>query len=306
MNNLGQVMNLNEISIFVKIVQSGSFISAAKLLDMPKSTVSSRLSSLEKRLGVTLIRRTTRKLHVTDAGQAYYDKCLLAISQIMLAEEQMSESQTKPSGLLRITAPVELGGALLPLVIEEFNKKYPEVILEILLTGKAVDFVTENIDLGIRTGVLKDSSLIAKKLGTIYFAPFASPKYLKKFKEIKHPRDLENHDLITFSSISIDQWELTAAREKQKIKFKNKMAINDLNLIKSLTISGMGISLIPTFHCVNEVKAGKLVRILSNWRTELRPVHFVYPSQKFVTPKIKVFIEIASEIIKKRLDLSEL
>ena len=299
-------MNLNEIAIFVKVVETGSFVGAAKALDMPKSTVSARLSSLEQRLGVTLIRRTTRKLNITDAGKAYYEQCLEAIAQIMAAEDQVSQSQSSPHGLLRITAPIELGGALLPLVIEEFSKKYPDVNLEVILTDRTVDLVSEGIDIGIRTGYLKDSSLIAKKLGMIYFAPFASPKYLKKFKELRAPKDLEGHCIIPFTQLGTEEWNLVGTKDKQSIKISKKLMINDLNLIKSLTISGSGISLIPTFLCYNEVKSGKLIRILPNWRSDLRPVHFVYPSQKFVTPKIKAFIEVASEILKSQLEISEL
>lgn len=299
-------MNLNEIATYVKVVETGSFVGAAKALNMPKSTVSSWVSSLEQRLGVTLIRRTTRKLHITEAGQAYYKQCVEAIAQINAAEELVSQSQAAPHGVLRVTAPVELGGALLPEVIEEFGKKYPSVNLEIILTDRTTDLVTEGIDIGIRTGNLKDSSLIAKRLGAIYFAPFVSPKYLKKNKEPKQPKDLEKHELISFSPLGTEMWNLQGSKEKQSIKVNNKIAINDLNLIKALTISGQGISLLPTFLCYSDVKAGKLVRVLNNWKTDPRPVHFVYPPQKFVAPKIKAFIEVASEIIVSRLKISEL
>lgn len=299
-------MNLNEVAVFVKVVETGSFTEAARALEMPKSTVSARLSSLEKRLGVTLIRRTTRKLHVTDAGQLYYDECMQAIDQIMSAEEEVLQTQSGPHGILRVTAPVELGGTLLPVIVSEFSKKYPQVNLEIILTDRTVDLVGEKIDIGIRTGVLKDSSLIAKKLGTIYFAPFASPKLIKNPASIKNPRELENLNTITFSPLGTKEWHLVNNKEKQTVKLKKQTMVNDLNLVKSLTAAGLGVSLLPTFYCLNEVKSGKLVRILKNWRTEIRPVHFVYPSQKFVSPKIKAFIEVASDLIKENLEIAEL
>lgn len=299
-------MDLNEIAIFIKVVELGSFISAANFLDMPKSTVSAKISSLEKRLGVTLIRRTTRKLHITDIGKRYYEECQRALSQIQVAEEQVSEGQTVPHGPLKVTAPVELGGALLPLVITEFNKKYPQVILELILTDRTVDFIAEGIDIGIRTGTLKDSSLISKRLGNIYFAPFVSPKYLKNNPPIKMIKDLEQRCSIVFSSLGAHEWQLMNGKEKQTIKPQKRMVANDLNLIKTLTISGMGVSLLPTFLCYNEVKTGKLIRILKNWQTDLKPVHFIYPSQKFVTPKIKAFIEVATGILKKNLEVAEL
>lgn len=299
-------MNLNEIAIFVKVVETGSFVGAARALNLPKSTVSARLSSLESRLGVTLIRRTTRKLHITDIGQKYYDECMQALSKIVQAEDEVFHNQSAPQGVLRITAPVELGGTLLPAVLNEFTKKYPLVSLEIILTDRTVDLLSENIDIGIRTGHLKDSSLIAKKLGTIYFAPFASPKFLKANSVPRTPKELEKLCSIVFSSLGTSEWLLLNNKEKQSVKLQKKTVVNDLNLIKSLAVSGLGVALLPTFYCLNEVKSGKLVRIMNNWKTEQRPVHFVYSSQKFVTPKIKSFIEIASEIIKENLNIAEL
>lgn len=294
-------MNLNEIAIFVKIVETGSFIGASLSLEMPKSTVSSKLSSLEKRLGVTLIRRTTRKLHVTEAGKTYYDQCLKAIDQIMAAEEQVTESQASPRGLLRITAPVELGEVILPSIICEFSRKYPKVDLELILTDKTVDLVAEGIDIGIRAGELKDSSLIAKKLGSVYFATFASPKYLKTHGAPKTPKDLENHNCILYNPQGSGEWKLLGAKEERAIGLKKHIVINDFNLIKSLSIMGVGVALLPTFLCADEVKSGKLIRILGNWKSNIRPVHFVYPAQKFVTPKLRAFIEVANDVVKNNL-----
>lgn len=299
-------MNLNEVAIFVKIVETGSFVGAANVLEMPKSTVSARLSSLEKRLGVTLIRRTTRKLHVTEAGEKYFKDCMQALSQITAAEEEVLQTQSEPHGLLKLTAPVDLGGTLLPNIIHAFSKKYPQVNLEILLTDRTVDLIGEKIDIGIRTGALKDSSLISKKLGTIYFAPFAGPKFLKNLGPLRSPKELENICAISFSPLGANEWQLISNKEKFSVKMRNKTLVNDLGLIKSLAMTDIGIALIPTYLCTNEVKSGKLIRIFKNWRTEIRPVHFVYPSQKFVSPKIKAFIELAAPMIKESLESAEL
>jgi DNA-binding transcriptional LysR family regulator len=297
-------MDLNEIFVFVKIVESGSFVGAARLLEMPKSTVSVKLSALERRLGVTLIRRTTRKLHVTDAGRAYYEQCQNALAQLMSAEMQISQAQSHPQGLLKISAPVELGGALLPAVITSFRKKYPAVNLEIILSDQTMDLLAEGIDLAIRAGELKDSTLISKKLGAIYFAPYAAPKYLKDVKSPKRPGELQHLNLLAFSPLGPEEWLLVNAKEKQSMKLHRPMVINDLNLIKALTIAGEGVALLPNFLCYHEVKTGKLVRVLPHWRSQLRPVHFVYPSQKFVSPKIRVFIELATEMLRQHLDVA--
>lgn len=298
-------MDLNEINIFVKVVEIGSFIGAAQALDIPKSTVSAKVSSLEERLGVTLIKRTTRKLHITDVGQEYYEQCRNALVQINEAEKQVTVDQSIPSGLLRLSAPSELGNALLPSLILEFKKKYPQVNLEVILTDRNVDFIAERIDLGIRVGVLKDSSLIAKKLGNIYFAPFVGPKYLKNHPTPKTPQDIEQHHTIIFSPIG-EKWEFNSQKNSQVVKVNCTTEINDLNLIKSLTAAGLGIALLPTFLCLNEAKSGKLVRILKKWRSQERPVHIIYPSQKFVSPKIRAFIDLATDTLKASLETAEL
>jgi DNA-binding transcriptional LysR family regulator len=143
-------MDLNEINVFLKVVQLGSFTKAAKALDMPNSTVSAKVSSLEARLGVALIRRTTRKLFVTDAGQVFFDRCTVGLTEIKAAEEDVTLVQSEPQGVLKITAPVELGAILLPPVIAAYSKKYPKVLLEFQLSDRKVDLVAEGIDLAFR------------------------------------------------------------------------------------------------------------------------------------------------------------
>ena len=295
-------MDLNEIAIFVKVVEAGSFAKASAQLDMPKSTVSTKVSALEKRLGVTLIRRTTRKLFVTDAGLAYHQQCLQALNQLTLADEQVTQTQSTPQGLLRITAPVELGGALLPSVIEQFQKLYPEVQLEIILSDRTVDLVADGIDLAIRAGDLKDSTLIAKKIGSVYFAPFASPKYIKANGEPKSPKELQSHQCIQFTPLGSESWKLNGAKGTQTIQLPKKLMMNDLNLVKSLAVSGMGVALMPTFYCYAETGNKKLVRILEDWKSESRPVHFVYAHQAFVPKKLSAFLQVATGIMRESLE----
>lgn len=294
-------MDLNEISIFIKVVNSGSFAGAAKLLDMPKSTVSAKVSALEKRLGVTLIRRTTRKLHVTEAGQDYYDQCIQGLNQITQAEEQVTQKQSIPQGVLKITAPVELGSILLPDVITQFQKQYPKVKLDLMLTDRTVDLISEGIDLGIRAGQLKDSTLIAKKIGSVFFAPFASPKYLKAHGTPKSPKDLKEHSCIIFSPFGLDGWQLSGSGSSQFVNLDSSLTVNDLSLAKSLAVSDVGIALLPTFFCATEAGDKSLVRVLDDYKSNVRPVSFVYPQQQFVPKNLTAFMAVASEIIRRKL-----
>ncbi|MNK86519.1 HTH-type transcriptional regulator DmlR [compost metagenome] len=295
-------MDLNEIAIFVKVVQSGSFIQAAKQLGMPNSTVSAKVSSLEKRLGVTLLHRTTRKLHITQAGQAFFDKCQLGISELKNAEEEVTLNQGEPQGLLRITAPSALGSSVLPEVFAKFASKYPKVQLELILQDRFVDMIAEGVDLAIRAGELKDSSLIAKKIGVNYFAPFASAGYLKTQGMPAHPKDLRNHRCLQYTPMGKEKWELVS-REKQKVSIPmaEDIVADDLNAVKELALAGMGIALLPTFICGPELKKNKLVRVLPDWRSDVRPLNFVYPAQRFTNPKLQAFMNIAFDILKERL-----
>ncbi len=287
-------MDLNEIKVFVQVVQSGSFKSAALQLGMPNSTVSSKVSSLEKNLGVSLLRRTTRKLNVTPAGLNFYQEALAAIEQLRMAADRATEKQQEASGLLRITAPVELGISVLPGITQSFLKKFPHITLEFVLSDRRIELISEGIDLAIRAGELQDSSLIAKKMGLASFALFASPFYFKNTQKPQHPRELSEHDCLSFKTLGMRQWKLSNGKSTLSVPIKEKMTSNDLSLIKALCIAGNGIALLPTFLCQDDLKRKKLIPLLSDWRANSSPVHFVYPAQKFMQPKLRAFIDHAT------------
>jgi DNA-binding transcriptional LysR family regulator len=155
-------MELDAIKVFVKVVESGSFSAAAKLLSMPKTTVSSKIATLEKRLGITLIQRTTRKIHITDPGMTYFKHCADAIKEIELAEAEILAEQKEPYGLLKMTAPADLGHTLLPIITSAYLRKYPKTQVELIVTNRVVDLVGEGVDIGIRAGSLKDSTLVTR------------------------------------------------------------------------------------------------------------------------------------------------
>jgi DNA-binding transcriptional LysR family regulator len=299
-------MDLNEISVFIKVIQVGSFSRAAQQLGMPNSTVSSKVSSLEKRLGVTLIQRTTRKLSITPAGQAYFRRCIQGLEEIQAAEVEIASIQGEPQGLLRITAPVELGSTILPGLISGFANKYPKVRVEVVLTDRRVDLLSESMDLAIRAGELKDSSLIAKRIGSAYFAPFASPRYLKLHGTPTHPREFRTHLCVQFTPLGVDEWKMAGPKGSLNVPVSGRIIVNDLKMVKLLVLKGEGIALLPTFFCHPEIQAGKLVRILPEWRTNTNPVHFVYPAQRFVTPKLSAFIAFATEAMKKSFESFEI
>jgi len=299
-------MDLNEIAIFIKVVQTGSFSQAARALNLPNSTVSYKVSSLERRLGVTLIQRTTRKLNITPAGEAYYKRCVSGLEEINAAEVELTSIQGEPHGLLRITAPVDIGASILPSITSKYMAKYPKVRIEIILSDRRVDLLSENVDLAIRAGELKDSTLIAKRIGTTYFVPVASPKYLKINGTPDHPRELTKHKCLQFTPIGIDTWKFVGPKGSLNVSVPGKVMINHLEMLKMMALMDDGIAYLPTTFVYPEVKSGKLVRILPEWRSALSPIHFVYPAQRFVTPKLSSFIEHASSALKRSLENFEI
>lgn len=296
-------MDLNEILIFVRVIQAGSFNKAAELLQMPNSTVSSKVSTLEKRLGVTLIHRTTRRLSLTQVGEEFFAHSLGHIEGLLAAEEQARLTQSEPSGTLRITAPPLIATYILPDIIAGYTEAFKQVNFELLASDDQIDLVAKGIDLAIRTGKLSDSSFKFKKLGSSYFAPFASPKYLKTQPKITHPKDLLSHACLQFTNIGKEHWDFVSTRKSRvSVKMNKKYVINELGAIKELALKGKGVALLPTFICAKEADKKQLQRILVDWRSESREVSFVYPAHKFVSPKLKSFIDYATPRIRQKLE----
>jgi DNA-binding transcriptional LysR family regulator len=298
-------MDLNEIMVFIKVVQKGSFTGAAGALKMPKSTVSMKVSSLEKRLGITLIKRSTRKLRLTQAGEGFFRRAIKGVDEILAAEIEVRSENLEPHGRFRITAPVDFGNNILPELTTLFLKKYPKVQLDILLSDRKVDFLEEEVDLAIRAGELKDSALIAKRVGEVAFRIFAAPKYLKIHGTPSTLKELESHDCVLVSALSSGGWKLQSTKRSVTIPLVGKVIVNDFNLALSLAIQGAGITLLPTYLCQEDVRLGKLLPILGEWRSNVSPIHFVYPHQRHTQLVTKAFIELSTIHLQRQLKLFE-
>lgn len=296
-------IDFNEVAVFIKVIQKGSFIGAALALGMPKSTVSTKVSNLEKRLGISLLRRSTRNLKLTQDGESFYRRSMRGIEEILAAEVEVKSEIMEPHGRLRISAPVDIGGTILTELICNFLKKYPKVNFEILLGDRYVDFLEEEIDLAVRAGDLEDSSLIAKKVGEVVFGVYASPKYLKIQGAPLHPHELVTHSCILFSSISSSEWRLENSKKTVTVLLPNRIVVNDINLAHSFALSGEGLAFIPSFLCMSAVKSGKLVRVLGEWSSNISPIHFVYPAQAYVSSAVKMFIEMSTPLMQSRFSI---
>jgi len=289
-------VDLDGIAVFVKVVQVGSFSQAAKLLNMPNSTVSAKVAALEKRLGVTLVQRTTRRLHLTEAGEGYFRRCMTALEELHAAESELESERSETKGVLRLTAPVELGRSALPPVLDVLMKRHPAIKIDLIITNRLVDLVAENIDVAVRAGPLKDSGLIAKRFVLGQFGLWASPSYLKNNSVPRNPDELKEHDCLRFAPFTGRKLQLTNGRERAQIALAGRITADDFEALRALAVLGWGIALLPSFLCAEEAKERKLVSVLPNWRGDSVTISVVYPAQRFVAPKIRAFITAAEEL----------
>lgn len=284
--------DLNEIMVFSRVAQVGSFSKAANLLGMPVSTVSRKVSDLEERLGMTLITRTTRKLSLTRAGAEYFQRCSDILQGLDEAEAALTQSQSRPEGLIRVTVPVGMGSGRFVDFISDFMRKYDRIQVDLYVTNQFVDLAAENVDVGIRFGVLEDSTLIARKLGHSSRLMIASPSYIKKHGHPKHPNDLKNHECLIFRSRSEETvWELSKDRSKVRVEVNGRIRGTDLQGLRELVIRGHGIALLPDMYLMEAIERGDLVHVLPDWSTPMAPVHAVYPSRKFVPARVDAFLK---------------
>src|SRR5678815_2718236 len=237
-------MDLNEITVFTRVVQAGSFTAAARVLEMPKSTVSRKVAELEERLNARLLQRTTRKLSLTDAGRTYFDYGVRIVNEIEAAESAVGSLQGKPRGLLRVTAP--LNTAWLSDIVAGYMKRYPEIQLELLCTGRNVDLIEERFDLGIRAGVLADSSLVARSLGSVTWLLVATSGYLKKRRRPRAPEELEEHDCLLFGAGSMTvQLRLHGGERSVQVTIAPRLLVSDMDIVYAAASAGLGVALLP-------------------------------------------------------------
>ncbi|MEZ4818709.1 MAG: substrate binding domain-containing protein [Bdellovibrionota bacterium] len=212
----------------------------------------------------------------------------------------MRSEVVEPQGRFKITAPVDVGNTILPCLTAHFLEKYPKVELDILLTDRRVDFLDEQVDLAIRAGRLKDSSLIAKKAGEVVFKMYASPQYLKGHGMPRSIKDISQHMCIHFTSLAKEGWQLKKEKRSLTVPLPKKIVVNNIQLAQNLAIEGAGLAFLPSFLSASAVKSGTLKPILEQWTSTVAPLHFLYPAQKYVSPVVRAFIELSSEVLKKQ------
>ncbi len=285
-------MDLNDIVVFTKVVETKSFTGAAEQLGLPKSTVSRKLAQLEERLGVRLVQRTTRKLALTDIGEAYYERAARIVSDLQAAEQVVMDMQATPRGRLRVTAPIDLSSLYLGRIIADFNVAHPEVYVELEGSDRVVDLIEEGFDLAIRFGPLPESTLIAKKLGSFQALLCASPEYVAKHGAPASIDDLEDHDKVLFLPSSRTQsWTLANGEQTYELGRPAKFSSNNLMAVRDAVFAGLGVSALAEFTVACDLHEGKLVRLLPEWASPALDINAVYPARQNLPPRLSLFLD---------------
>ena len=284
--------DLNDIAVFVKVAQLGSFSRAAHALGMPVSTVSWKVSALESDLGVTLLQRTTRKLALTSQGRDYFHQCSEPLNLLFDAERVLTQTQRKPEGLLKISVPVVLGQDPFLGFISDFLKRYPGIKIDLFITNVFLDLIAENVDIAIRFGALRDSTLIARKIGSQVRYVVASPDYLKDRKPPTEPKDLRLHQCVLLNGKNNEaDWELLNGRKRVDVRVSGPISSRDFQSVSTFVYRGHGVGFLPSTYCDDKIGRGELVKLLPDWTSRQLEVHVVYPTRNFLPSRLHVFLQ---------------
>jgi DNA-binding transcriptional LysR family regulator len=278
------------MAVFAKVVESASFAAAARHFDMSPAMVSKHVSTLEERLGVRLLNRTTRRVSATEVGQDYYERSLRILSDLDDADRAAGNLQTAPRGLLRVTTSVSFGARQLAPLVAEYLAVYPDVSIELSLHDHYVDLLQERVDLAIRLGTLSDSSLIARKLCAVEMILCASPGYLRASGTPQTPRDLIKHNCLTHPASRA--WTFSDSDGKDEVvRISGRLSANAGDALLALMIKDAGIALAPDYLVGDDLTAGRLVRLLPDYTTRDTPVYAVYPHSHYLSAKTRTFID---------------
>lgn len=296
------MQDLNDMMVFLAVVETGSFTLAAERLAMPKANVSRKVTKLETTLGVTLLERTTRKQKLTEAGRQYITHCKRIYDEAELAKSVVDNARNSISGSIKLGCSVSIGQEILKPSIASFLAQFPEVSLQLNLTNQRVDFIEGGFDMLIRIGKLEDSSLIAKKLGCATRGLYASPEYIAALATKPSLDNLSQLDwLVMSNSVSAQGITLFNEEQKRAISFDAKLIADDFSVVKQATIDGLGVTALPNYMCQDQLAAGELIKVLPNWKLIPSNMYALYAKNRTNLPKIKALLDYLDAVFKQKL-----
>jgi DNA-binding transcriptional LysR family regulator len=298
--------HLRDMALFVEVVNTRNFSKAARNLDMPASTLSRRISVLEKEIGLRLLNRTTRRVELTQAGATYFAKCAHLVEEAKIAHEDLSQSVTQARGTLRLSCSPDFATLYLPPILKEFTHLYPEVNVDLDLTVRRVDLVGESFDAALRIGGLQDSALVGRHIANLQLGLFAAPEYLAVAPELELPSDLMSHQCIRMRGRSRDSsWTLHANESRlqdalgdtQEVQIHGRFTANSVAMIRKLALLGAGIGVMDVAMVQSDLRLGSLVRVLPEWAMHPVPLTLLTPS-RLMPARVRLFSDFLTNALK--------
>lgn len=286
------------MALFVEVVKARSFRGAAEVMGMPNSTLSRRISGLEKAIGLRLLHRTTRRIELTEAGQIYFERCKRLVDEARLAHEQLGEMLAQPSGVLRASLPVDFATTFLAPHMAEFARRYPGISFEFDVTPRRVDLVSEPYDVAIRMGEQPDSNLIARRLALLPRYLYASPAYLQRHGEPAQPSDLAAHEYIRMPAPEASVLTLHNGAETVELAIGGRFRLNSVGMIRRLATLGLGLAMLAEDIVAEDVAEGRLRKVLPQWEATAIPVYAITET-RLLSAKTQRFIEFLQECLKR-------
>ena len=297
--------DLNAALIFTKVVEQGSFIGAARMLRLPKTTVSRKVQELESWLGAPLLKRTTRRLGLTEAGSIYYEHSQNIARDLSEAASAVSQLQAGPRGWLRFTAPYSIGIDKIAPLLGEFHARHPEIRVEMLLSNESLDLIGGNIDVALRVGELPDSNLVARQLGVLHTQVFAATSYLERHGEPEHPDQLADHRVLALTKHQLGnryEWMLDNGAGPTGFAINPVLVVNDPAALKGALLCGEGLAISADWMVKPAVEKGLVKRILAGWKGADYPFNAVFPRGHAQSPKVRAFVDFLLERLNLDID----
>jgi DNA-binding transcriptional LysR family regulator len=283
---------MTSMATFVKVVESGGFSAAARTLGMSPSMVTAHVQSLEERLGVRLLNRSTRRVSLTEVGHAYYERCLQVLADVEDADQIAQALQSTPRGTLRLNTSIAIPPLLAP-VIAEFVALYPDVSINLTMTDRMIDLVEEGFDLAVRNMSVPDSSLVVRRVATYRFVVAGAPSYLAARGTPKQPADLAHHNCLIYShSAWGNEWRFAAPNGEQSVTVRGNLQANSDNALRLAAVHGQGLALAPSFLLIDEIKAGRLIPVLTEFLQTENAINAIYPHRHHLSAKVRSFIDL--------------
>ena len=296
------VDKLQAMEVFVRVVETGGVTRAADSLGLPKATATTLIQRLEASLGVKLLNRTTRRVSVTPDGAAYYERCVAILAEVRETEESLTQQNTTPRGRLRVNVPTLMARSVFVPALPEFFARYPEIDLALACSERRADLIEEGIDCAIWSGEIEDSSVVARRVGFLYFATCAAPSYLAIHGEPSHPDELAQHQCINHFSPrtgKIFDWVFSKNEARVQTSLRGHIALEDENSYVAAAEAGLGIAQIPAFVLKEAMERRTLELVLGDWFPEPAPLYVVYPQNRHLSSKVRVFVDWVAALLSE-------